>query len=217
MKGKEIRMHPRFIPIISMVFLIISCTSVKTGRTPEGSIRKGAPVVYIHPVANIYQGATVGILPFIMPNNFPQTKGEGVAEIFKDILLGKRAFTRIIRLKEDYHTATEAIEIGRRNKVDLVLAGQVNYALTGTDVGGSMVDISVRLLNVDSENTVWYVEQTMEDPLRCPKTDFFSRIKGSVSPPPILQPDSSQLVPNMVAKIAMDMADVFAGAQEVAQ
>lgn len=199
-----------------MVFLTISCTSVKTGRTPEGSIQKDAPVVYIHPVANIYQGATVGILPFIMPSNLPRTKGEGVAEIFKDILLGKRAFTRIKRLEGDYHTANDAIEIGRRNKVDLVLAGQVNYALAGTDVGGSMVDISVRLLNVDSKNTIWYVEQTMKEPLRCPKVDFLSRLKGSVSPPPILQPDSSQVVPNMVAKIAMDMADVFAGAEEVA-
>lgn len=205
--------------ILTIVSCLLTACAAINGSSPISgqSFKKGPPVVYIHPLADAYADATVGIPPFLVPQNINRDKGAGVAEIFRDVFLGKKAFTRVKRLSGDYESMAEAIVIGRDNGVDLVLVGQVNQALAGTELGGARVDISVRLVNVESGNTVWFLEQTMDQPMDYPEVDFVSRIKDSLSPPPIRRAQGGAPVPNMIAKIAADMADVLAGARYVAR
>lgn len=180
-------------------------------------VKKNSPVVFIHPEVNTYQEATVGVLPFQMPPNMTPEQGEGVAMLFKDVLLGKQAFPRVLRLEKSYLDIPEALAIGRKAKVDLVLAGKVDYALEGSQFGGGRVEVSTRLLNVHTGNTVWYIEQSMDQPMAYPKSDTLSLFVAAFNPPEIKPSQAGPVVPNMLARIAFDMADVMAGARSVSR
>ena len=104
--------------------LLVGCAAgPKNWANQPVEVKKNSPVVFIYPDANTYQEATVGVLPFQMPGNMTQAQGEGVAMLFKDVLLGKQAFPKVLRLEESYRDIPEALAIGRKAKVDLVLAG----------------------------------------------------------------------------------------------
>ncbi|MBU4033906.1 MAG: hypothetical protein KKG34_03815, partial [Proteobacteria bacterium] len=118
------------IVVVLLVLLLSGCgSSQKNWASQPVEVRKNSPVVFIYPETNIYQEATVGVLPFQVPANMSREQGEGVAMLFKDVLLGKQAFPRVLRLAEHYRDMEEALVFGRRAKVDLVLAGKVNYVL----------------------------------------------------------------------------------------
>lgn len=179
--------------------------------------RKGSPVVYIHPFAENYQEATVGALPFLVPFNFSERGSFGVSALFKDVMLGKRLFKTVRQITVPYGSYEEAIEAGKQAGVDLVLAGRINYAIEGTELGGARVEVSVRFLDVHTGNTVWYIEQTMDQPMDYPKVDMLTRFIESFNPPPIRPSAGAPAVPNMLAKIAVDMTNVMAGAQTVSR
>lgn len=179
--------------------------------------RTGSPVVYVHPMQNTYQEASVGVLPFQVPENVALAQGVQVAALFKDVLLGKRAFPLVRQLTAGYGDLDEAIARGKEAKVDLVLAGRVNYALAATELGGARVSVSVRLLNVHSGNTVWYIEQAIDQPMDYPDMGLWSRLVDSFGPPEVRPSTGAPPVPNMLAKIAVDMAEVMAGARMVSR
>ena len=181
------------------------------------AVKKNSPVVFIHPEVNTYQEATVGVLPFQVPDNMTREQGEGVAMLFKDVLLGKQAFPRVLRLEEPYHDIQEALALGRKAKVDMVLAGKVNFALEGSQFGGGRVEVSTRLLNVHTGNTVWYIEQSMDQAMAYPKSSTLSRFFAAFNPPEIKPSQAGPVVPNMLAQVAFDMAEVMAGAGSVSR
>src|SRR3989338_7063769 len=123
------------------LFLSGCAAGPKNWANQPVEVKKNSPVVFIYPDVNTYQEATVGVLPFQMPGNMTQAQGEGVAMLFKDVLLGKQAFPRVLRLEESYRDIQEALALGRKAKVDMILAGKVNYALEGTQFGGGRVEV----------------------------------------------------------------------------
>ncbi|MEW6595600.1 MAG: hypothetical protein AB1413_12100 [Thermodesulfobacteriota bacterium] len=179
--------------------------------------RTGSPVVYIHPMQNTYQEATVGVLPFQVPENIAPAYGTQVAALFKDVLLGKRAFPVVRQLGQGYGDLDEAIARGKAAKVDLVLAGRVNYALAATEFGGGRASVSMRLINVHSGNTVWYIEQAIDQPMDYPESGMWARLVDSFGIPEVRPSTGAPPVPNMLAKIAVDMAEVMAGARMVSR
>lgn len=179
--------------------------------------RTGSPVVYIHPQQNTYQEASVGVLSFQVPDNVAANQGVRVAALFKDVLLGKRAFPMVRQLGQGYGDLDEAIARGKEAKVDLVLAGRVNYALSATELGGGRVSVSMRLLNVHSGNTVWYIEQAIDQPMDYPESGMWNRLVDSLGIPEVRPATGAPPVPNMLAKIAVDMAEVMAGARMVSR
>lgn len=198
--------------------LLFGCSTFKTNKSSlQVEPRKGSPVVYIHPFAENYQEASVGALPFMVPSNFSEKGSLGVSALFKDVMLGKRLFRTIKQLTTPYGNYEEAIAIGNRAGVDLVLAGRINYAISGTELGGARVEVSVRFLDVHTGNTVWYIEQTMDQPMDYPNVDMITRFIESFNPPPIRRSAGAPAVPNMLAKIAVDMTEVMAGAQTVSR
>ena len=204
--------------LLLMVLLVVPGCSLRDQRsTMYVEPRTGSPVVYVHPMQNTYQEASVGVLPFQVPENVDAAQGVRVAALFKDVLLGKRAFPMVRQLGQGYGDLDEAIARGREAKVDLVLAGRVNYALSATELGGGRVSVSMRLLNVHSGNTVWYIEQAIDQPVDYPESGMWSRLVDSIGIPEVRPSTGAPVVPNMLAKIAVDMAEVMAGARMVSR
>ena len=206
------------IVVMLLGLLLAGCASnQKNWANQPVAVKKNSPVVFIHPEVNTYQEATVGVLPFQVPTNMTREQGEGVAMLFKDVLLGKQAFPRVLRLEEPYHDIQEALALGRKAKVDMVLAGKVNFALEGSQFGGGRVEVSTRLLNVHTGNTVWYIEQSMDQAMAYPKSSTLSRFFAAFNPPEIKPSQAGPVVPNMLAQVAFDMAEVMAGAGSVSR
>lgn len=217
-KSAEGDIMRKVIMLFLFGFFLFGCAAAppKWSARPV-EVRKNSPVVFIHPETNVYNEATVGVLPFQVPGNMTQAQGEGVAMLFKDVLLGKQAFPRVLRLEEPYRDIEAALAFGRKAKVDLVLAGRVNYALEGTQFGGGRVEVATRLLNVHTGNTVWYIEQSMDQPVAYPKSSTLSRFVAAFNPPEIKPSQGGPVVPNMLAQVAVDMAEVMAGARSVSR
>lgn len=204
--------------LLMLVLVALSGCSFRDQRsTLYVAPRTGSPVVYVHPMQNTYQEATVGVLPFHVPENVAAAQGVRVAALFKDVLLGKRAFPMVRQLASGYGDLDEALARGREAKVDLVLAGRVNYAMAATELGGGRVSVSMRLLNVHSGNTVWYIEQAIDQPVDYPESGMWSRLVDSFGIPEVRPSTGAPVVPNMLAKIAVDMAEVMAGARMVSR
>ncbi len=206
-------MMKRGLIILIMVFLLTGCGGKKDVDRVE--IRTNSPVVYIYPLVEDGEMRTVTVLPFHVPANVDSKQGSGTAALFRDVLLGKQAFKMIKLVDLPYGSRDEAVNLGRQAGTDLVLAGKINYMLAGTRLGGARVDVSVRLLDVRSGDTVWYIEQTLDQRMDYPDTSFLHRLSSCFSVPPIRSSEAAPAVPNMLVHIAVDMADILAGAQNV--
>lgn len=202
---------------LSFVLLLSGCgtLTIDWSANDQAPVKKGSPVVFIHPMADVYHESSVGVLPFQIPDNMTAEQGLGVSSMFKDVLLGKRAFNMVKQLTSPYGNLSDAVRIGKKEGVDLILAGRINYALEGTELGGARADVSMRLLNTQTGNTIWYVEQTMDQPMDYPDSNIASRLLNSFSMPAIRNSAGAPVLPNMLAQIAADMTDVMAGARSV--
>jgi hypothetical protein len=201
---------------ISLLFMFCLLGAGCAGHNGSGApLLKGAPVVYIHPLTDSYRRATVGVLPFQVPPGVDAGEGVRVAALFKDMLLGKCVFPVVRQLTAEYGDLDEALALGRKAGVDLVLAGRVGPLLAGTEVGGARASVAVRLLDTSSGHTVWYVEQTMGQEMDLPDLGFMGQLRSSFSPPPLRQVAAAPSATNMLARMAADLADIFKGARSI--
>jgi hypothetical protein len=136
-----------------------------------------------------------------------------VAALFKDVLLGKRVFRSVEQLGAPYGTLQEALDLGRANGLDYVLAGRLGTVFEGSEFGGARVEVSVRLLATATGDTVWYLEQAVNQKIDYPEVGFRARFAAIFSPPPIRSSGAASPVPNMLARVASDMAGVMAGGE----
>ncbi len=201
-------MIKRIIPVIIIV-LLAGC-GVGRPDIDEAGIRTNAPIVYIHPLYDNIDKSSVAVIPFQVADGIDITLSKRVAALFRDVLLGKRAFTTVKLVDTVYSSLPEAIRTGREADTDLVLAGRVNYVVSGTRMGGAKVDVSVRLLDVKSGDTLWYIEQTMDQDMDYPDVGVSHRLSSVFSIPEIRPSEAAPTVPNMLVHIAVDMADVMA-------
>ena len=203
-----------------VALLLTGCaTAVMEPRTsPEVNVNRGVPVVFIHPMeAETYSHATVGILPFLLPESMDPHMGRRIAALYQDVLLGKAAFPVVKVLASPYGDFDEALRVGREAGTELVLAGKVNYALDGTELGGARLDVTVRLLNVSSGKTVWHISQSMDQPLDYPKSEMLFRISSALRSPTIKRPAGAPVLANMLAQSAADVADIVTGGRSAHQ
>jgi hypothetical protein len=201
--------------LLALLVLLTGCASGR-GPQPDGArMEKNGPVVFIHPLTDSYRQATVGVLPFQVPAGIPAEQGLRVSALFKDVLLGKRAFPVIRQLTTPYGNLEEALALGREAGVELVMAGRVEQLLAGTEFGGARASVAVRLLDTASGHSVWYVAQSMTQEMDYPDLSFGSRLRASLSMPPVRQAAGPQATVNMLSQIATDLADVLQGARTV--
>ncbi|MEW6291091.1 MAG: hypothetical protein AB1545_14690 [Thermodesulfobacteriota bacterium] len=202
-----------------MIFLLL--LSGCAGHSPGlARVETGSPVVYIHPlvpVAADLSRASVAVLPFIVPDGMDSDQGERVAALFQDVLLGKQAFQTVKMVNRHYGSLAEASTIAGEAGTDLVLAGRIKYLMSGTDLGGSRVELAVRVIDVHTNETVWYIEQAMDQKMDHPDVSLVHRLGSVFSTPPVRDSAGPPVAANMLAHIAVDMADVMAGARYVAK
>lgn len=200
-----------------LLVLLAGCAVSGGGRAGSLGVapRKGSPVVYIHPTTDVYQEATVGVLPFQVPANFAPEQGAALAALFKDVLLGRQIFPVVRQLAAPAGDPDEAVAAGRRAGVDLVLTGHLSRALDATEMGGARAAVSVRLLNVHSGATVWYIEQAVDQPVDQQDMSFWGRFRDSFSGPEGRPSRGAPALPNLLSLIAQDMAEVMRGARLV--
>jgi TolB-like protein len=202
-----------------MIFLLLAgCAGQSVVDRP--AMTTGAPVVYIHPlvpVAAELNRNSVAVLPFLVPNGMDIGEGEKVAALFRDVLLGKQAFQTVKLVNRHYGSLTEATAIAREAGTNLVLAGRIKYLLSGTRVGGARVELALRVIDVLTGDTVWYIEQAMDQQMDRPDLSLAHRLGSVFSTPPVRAPEGPPAVANMLVHIAVDMADVMAGDRFVAK
>ena len=210
------RMGKMFV-LLSVVVALTGCaTLVERQSSAEVKVDKGRPVVYIHPLeAETYAHASVGVLPFLLPESMAPGMGQRIAALYQDVLLGKAAFPTVKVLARPYGDFNEAMAAGRLAGTDLVLAGKINYAVEGTELGGSRLDVTVRLLNVNTGKTVWHISQAMDQPYDYPQKGLLHRLSTTLGPPPIKRPLGAPVMTNMLVQVAVDMADVMVGSRYV--
>lgn len=207
------------ILFLGLLFLVAGCGTLDGGRmSSRPPVTPGSPVVYIHPLTmDSYRESRLGVPLFLLPANIKEEQGRRIAGLFKDVFLGKELFKVVKLLPTAYGDYEEAVALGRKAGVELVLAGKLNYALEGSELGGARVEVELRLLDVASGNTLWYLTQTMDQEMDYPKSDFASRLATSFSPPLTRPSNGPPVLANMLVKIAVDMAEVMAGATYVRQ
>ncbi len=177
---------------------------------------KNAPVVYVYPLSELdLKSKTVAVLAFQTPANVDRAVGVGVAGLFRDVLLGKRAFKGVMLLEKNFYALPQAVDLGKKAGVDLVLAGRVNYQFAGYELGGDRLDVSLRLLDTKSGDTVWYLGQTLDKPMTYPEKGFWTRLRTAVNVPATRSQSTQPEVTNMLVRIAEDMSEVLAGARTV--
>ncbi len=202
-----------------MIFLLL--LSGCAGHSPAPpEVETGSPVVYIHPLVTAAADlgrASVAVLPFIVPDGMEAGQGERVAALFQDVLLGKQAFQTVKMVNSHYGSLAEATAIAGKAGTELVLAGRIKYMLSGTSLGGSRVELSVRVIDVQSGDTVWYMEQAMDQKMDHPDVSLAHRLGSVFSTPPVRDSAGAPVADNMLVHIAVDMADVMAGARYVAK
>ncbi|MBI5558391.1 MAG: hypothetical protein HY885_12215 [Deltaproteobacteria bacterium] len=200
---------------VMIFFLLLSGCAGHSAEQSE--VETGSPVVYIHPLTANLRTASVAVLPFSVPPGMNVSQGENVAALFQDVLLGKQAFHTVKMINRHYGQLTEAAAIAKESGTDLVLAGKIKHLLSGTRLGGGRVELSVRVIDVRSGDTVWYIEQAMEQKMDYPDVSLTHRLSSVFDTPPLRPSEGAPVVPNMLVHIAMDMADVMAGARQVAK
>jgi len=109
MNGKA-RMYTymRAVTFFLLVGLLTGCAGKeRAGSSSRAPVwQQGSPVVHIHPLDELDQQASVGILPFLMPAGVGNEQGRSVAGLFRDVFLGMRSFSTV-RLLDDSYGSTE--------------------------------------------------------------------------------------------------------------
>ncbi|RJX31404.1 MAG: hypothetical protein C4531_07455 [Desulfurivibrio sp.] len=202
-----------------MIFLLLlaGCAGHSNGGP---KVETGSPVVYIHPLvpaAADLSRLSVAVLPFIVPDGMDPAQGERVAALFQDVLLGKQAFQTVKMVNRHYGPLDEAAAIAREAGTELALAGRIRYFMSGTTLGGARVVLSVRVIDVRSGDTVWYIEQAMDQKLDHPDVSLAHRLGSVFSNQPVRPSAGAPVADNMLVHIAVDMADAMAGYRYVAR
>ncbi|MBC8318386.1 MAG: hypothetical protein H8E41_10815 [Desulfobulbaceae bacterium] len=200
------------VACVALLVLVSGCVTLSGEKKSDMvPVRSGEPMVYIHPLSSDLSRAKVAVLPFLMPEGAAREDGRGVAAVFRDVFLAKETFQTIRLVDEYYGTLEEGMALGRKKGGDLVVAGQVHYALAGTELGGSRLDVSLRILDIHTGDTVWYIEQTVDQPVDYPDISAIALLVDIFTPSRVRSSGGAPAVANMLVRVASDMADVVSG------
>lgn len=195
--------------------LLISGCAIK--EADHVAVRTGSPVVHIYPVGGQYDQAAALVLPFQVPAGIHPSYGQRVGVLFHEVFLSKQTFQAVRVTDRFYGNSDQALEMGRQAGVDLVVAGRINYAMSGGQLGGARVDVTLRVMNVKSGNTVWFISQVMDQLLDHPNVSLPNRLLSVFNVQNVRSSTGAATLPNMLAHIAVDMSDVMGGARMVSR
>ncbi len=191
---------------ILLFCLLPACVMAPAPRTAGAGIVESPPVVFVHPLNHeLYRGARLAVLPFAGEN---RELGMNAAAVFRDIFLASGLFKAVFVVDKQAGTRARARAVA--GDADLVVFARINRAFIDGGVGGAGLDVSLRILHGKSGDTVWYMRQSVERPVRWPRKDFGARLGRAFSPQAVLAPAPAAVLPNMLTVVARDMARVMA-------
>lgn len=151
--------------------------------------------VYVHPGLENLRLARVGVLYFRTPAYLSEV-GPGLSKIFYRELLARRPFQEILLLPVPYTTQDEALKLGRRHRLQLLVLGEVPYYLDGGTVGTSGLQLDLKVVEVDSGRLLWL----LSDSLRARPRPLVSLLIVETRPRPT--PDMGTLVARLAQRLA---------------
>ncbi len=172
-------------------------------------IASNKPRVYIHPTSTDLSRATIVVPPFQIPAAITSIRGEEVAALFQQTLLRQQVFHKVKLVPNRYGTVQEAIEFGHEKDADLILTGTINHILAGSNAGGGRLSVSLRVIDLASSNTVWYMEQTVSQAINYPDNSLLGRLSRIFSPQPIPRDTPAPSIPAMLSIVSMDMSRII--------
>lgn len=117
--------------------------------------------IIIKPDVEKLRGSSIGVFDFSSSDQ-SQGLGRSIAQNTHKYLL-KYKFMRLVELARICPAGIEnAIEIGRSKGCDLILLGHVDEFLYGGLNTNSKVSISIRVIDVRTKVTLWYITGRME-------------------------------------------------------
>jgi hypothetical protein len=95
-----------------------------------------------------------GLLPVRTPPPLPEVS-QALTQIFYRALLEQRPFLEVVLIPEPYGSLAEAVHVGRRNKVDVVVLGEAPYFLDGGGMGKSGLQVDLQVVEVKTGRLLW--------------------------------------------------------------
>ena len=136
--------------------------------------------VYIQPEYQDVRATTIGILNF---NGFE--KGDVGAALAKNACdyLKKYEYIKSVNLLTKYPlNIEEAVKAGKDNQNNFILYGHVDEFVHGGSTSDSRVAMTIKIIDVRTERTLWYVEGSMNGEHQ-EYTDYFFYSKESAPAP----------------------------------
>lgn len=154
--------------------------------------------IYTHPGVENLRLARVGVFYFRVPSHIPEVS-HGITQIFYRELLARRPFQEVVLIPDPYSTAEEALKLARRQRLQLLVLGEVPYYLDGGTLGTSGLQMDLKVVEVDSGRLLW----CLSDSLRARPRPIVSLMVVETRPYPT--PDMGTLAARLAAQLAQTL------------
>lgn len=109
--------------------------------------------VFLAPPCGLFLASRAGLFYFTVPDNVPAVSYP-LTKIFYQELLKNRVFYELSLIPQTFSTQREALAVGRAQRYDLILLGQVPYFLDSGTTSKSGLQVHLRVLEVKSGDVV---------------------------------------------------------------
>ncbi len=120
----------------------------------------GLQETVVPPVLRDFRHYRLGVLEFHCPHHIPEVSYP-VTRVFYRNLLERNLFREIVRIPVTYYDLEHALRVSREYRVDLLLLGEVPYFLDSGTAGKSGVQVELKLVEVDTKRTLWYLSDAI--------------------------------------------------------
>lgn len=203
-QSRRVGVRPGPLALGVLLALVSGCSHFQVDTFPAPSWNPPAlakPIVttrervYVHPGPENLRLARVGVLYFRTPAHLAEI-GPGLSQIFYRELLARRPFQEVVLLPEPYATLEEALKAGRRQRLQLLVLGEVPYYLDGGTLGISGLQLDLKVVEVDSGRLLWLIS----DSLRARPRPIINLMVVETRPWPT--PDMGTLAARLAARLA---------------
>jgi peptidoglycan-associated lipoprotein len=154
--------------VLVIGFFLVSCSyQQKIVLEPVGL----PEYIYKRPMENDYVGANVAVFNFMAPP-YAGTMGRVASECLYEALLKSSIFESVTYEAEVSDMRTKRLmDIANNKGYELIITGDLLYYFEGSLYYPSRVDERIRVIDVDTEKTLWYAKAIDIGPC-APDVDF---------------------------------------------
>jgi hypothetical protein len=166
---------------ILVVFLAGCASPVYVPSMSDPKIRVGPQEAFVKSENPGYRRFRIAVLPFRVPDQVTDVSYP-ITEVFHRQLLQKRPFLGVVRVQEYYNSMAQAQRFAKNYGAELMVLGEVPYFLDSGTTGRSGVQVDLRVIEVNSGRTLWYLSDNIMAE-RAPMVDLWvTETKSEPSP-----------------------------------